>query len=127
LPAGLAGLFLMGLLASGCAGFFGVSRNTERSSSIVGYLYPDQKDPLPPTSIPVLRLPLRVGIAFVPPVASGGYYGEPRISEMQKNALMQRVADEFKGRITSNPSSSSRRPTCAPRAALKTSIRSGSS
>jgi rhombotail lipoprotein len=98
LPAGLAGLFLVGLLASGCAGFFGVSRSTERSSSIVGYLYPDQKDPLPPTTIPVLRLPLRVGIAFVPPVASGGYYGQPRISEMQKNALMQRVADEFKGR-----------------------------
>ena len=73
---------------------FGLWGKTSRSSSVVGYLYPNQNNPLPPTSIPVLRLPLRVGIAFVP--ASNNE--EQGISEMQKAVLMQRVADEFKGR-----------------------------
>ena len=87
-------------LLGGCA-LLGLSRKSERSSSVVGFLYPNQNDPLPPTSIPVLRLPLRVGIAFVP--ASGdssnrGYYEQRGISEMQKTMLMQRVAAEFKGR-----------------------------
>lgn len=97
---GALGLITLGLLAGGCYSLFGSSRKTERSSSVVSFLYPDQKDPLPPTAIPVLRLPLRVGIAFVPSENAGnrGYYGEPAISEMQKTVLMQRVAEEFKGR-----------------------------
>lgn len=66
---------------------------TQRSSSVVTYLYPNQTNPLPPTSIPVLRLPLRVGIAFVP-----SDQGRSALSELQKNALLQRVADQFKGR-----------------------------
>jgi rhombotail lipoprotein len=91
--AGVAGLVVLGLLLGGCA-MFGLWHKTSRSSSVVGYLYPNQNNPLPPTSIPVLRLPLRVGIAFVP--ASNNE--EQGISEMQKAVLMQRVADEFKGR-----------------------------
>ena len=88
------------LLLGGCA-LFGLSRKSERSSSVVGFLYPNQSDPLPPTSIPVLRLPLRVGIAFVPAAGganNGNYYEQRGISEMQKTMLMQRVAAEFKGR-----------------------------
>jgi rhombotail lipoprotein len=84
-------LILLGsaLLLSGCYSTRG-PRKTERSSSVVNYLYPDQANPLPPTSIPVLRLPLRVGIAFVP--------GKSDISEQQKTVLLERVAAEFKGR-----------------------------
>ena len=84
-------LILLGsaLLLSGCFSTRG-PRKTERSSSVVNYLYPDQANPLPPTSIPVLRLPLRVGIAFVP--------GKSDISEQQKTVLLERVAAEFKGR-----------------------------
>jgi rhombotail lipoprotein len=91
----LCGLLFWG----GCVGFGG-RRRTDRSSSVVTFLYPNQANPLPPTGIPVLRLPLRVGIAFVP---SGGtnphHYQSPSdMSEMAKNALLQRVAAEFKGR-----------------------------
>ena len=92
------------LFCGGCAEIFGLSSHkSHRSSSVVAYLYPGKAEPLPPTSIPILRLPLRVGVAFVP--ASGGrgysegdYSFGAGLSEMQKNVLMRRVADEFKGR-----------------------------
>lgn len=76
-------------------------RRSGRSSSVVAFLYPDIKEPIAPSSIPVLRLPLRVGIAFVP--MGGGknpnyYPAGSGLSEMQKNQLLQRVAAEFKGR-----------------------------
>lgn len=87
------------LLTSGCLGITG-HRKAQRSSSVVSYLYPGKENPLAPTSIPVLRLPLRVGIAFVP---AAGARSDPfgfnsGISEYHKMALMRRVADEFKGR-----------------------------
>src|SRR3954464_12913490 len=96
-PVGGSGVMLV-LLGTGC--FTGMNRKTERSSSVVAYLYPNQNNPLPPTSIPVLRVPLRVGIAFVPSGSAngrGGYYQPASdVSEVQKNALLQRVAAEFK-------------------------------
>jgi len=48
----------------------------------------------------VLRLPLRVGVAFVPPGGrrNAGYVSTNGPSEAEKTALLQRVADEFKGR-----------------------------
>ncbi|PTX98603.1 rhombotarget lipoprotein [Opitutus sp. ER46] len=83
---------------SGCASFFRSSQQAQRSSSVVTYLYPKQANPVPPTAIPVLRLPLRVGIAFVP---AGGTTGSYRLgaglTEMQKTQLMRRVADQFRG------------------------------
>ena len=88
-PAFCVALLGSALLLGGCFSTRG-PRQTERSSSVVSYLYPDQANPLPPTSIPVLRLPLRVGIAFVP--------GKSDISEQQKTVLLERVAAEFKGR-----------------------------
>src|ERR687886_397276 len=36
------------------------------STSVVDYLYPDQRSVAETPSVPVLSLPLRVGIAFVP-------------------------------------------------------------
>ena len=97
----LAGLLLVvGLVALVGGGCFSMGgRKTERSSSVVNYLYPNQANPLPPTTIPVLRLPLRVGVAFVP--AGNGanrFYAESGITEVQKSALLERVAAEFKGR-----------------------------
>jgi rhombotail lipoprotein len=89
-------------IAFGLAGCFtGMSQKTERSSSVVAFLYPKETNPVPPTDIPVLRLPLRVGIAFVPSGrASGrGYYAsDSDLSELQKTQLLQRVAAEFRGR-----------------------------
>ncbi len=79
--------------ALGMAGCYGVmpQQKKAKSSSVVAFLYPKETNPLPPPGLPVLRLPLRVGIAFVP---SRGF----DISEMQKSALLGRVAAEFKGR-----------------------------
>jgi rhombotail lipoprotein len=89
------------LIGGGCYSLRG-PRKTERSSSVVAFLYPNESNPLPPTSIPVLRLPLRVGIAFVPSGAANARGGRfppvSDISEMQKTVLLQRVAAEFKGR-----------------------------
>jgi rhombotail lipoprotein len=83
------------LICGGCVS--GPFQKAHHSSSVVSFLYPGKDHPLPPTTIPVLRLPLRVGIAFVP---SGNQpnFGGDGISEMQKSALLQRVANEFKGR-----------------------------
>jgi len=81
-------------LLSGCALLLDSPQKTDRSSSVVNFLYPGQVNPLPPTDIPVLRLPLRVGIAFVPVAQAGsGAFSEP-----QKAALMERVAQEFRGK-----------------------------
>jgi rhombotail lipoprotein len=62
------------------------------SASVVDFLYPDTKDPVVSPGIPVLALPLRVGIAFVP--NPGG--GSPVLTEQRKIDLMQQVADHFK-------------------------------
>lgn len=67
-------------------------RKTEKSSSVVEFLYPRQTEPLVAPAVPVLRLPLRVGVAFVP--TTGGRSGD--FSEAQKAELLRRVADEFK-------------------------------
>ncbi|MBC7367863.1 MAG: rhombotarget lipoprotein [Undibacterium sp.] len=99
-PVMLLLIGLAALLTGGCFSMGG-PRKTERSSSVVAYLYPNQTNPLPPTSIPVLRLPLRVGIAFVPTgnAKSGGYYAADKgVSEQQKSVLLERVAAEFKNR-----------------------------
>jgi rhombotail lipoprotein len=97
-PAALLLIGLAALLTGGCFSMGG-PRKAERSSSVVAYLYPDQANPLPPTSIPVLRLPLRVGIAFVPTGAGKqGYRVDSGVSERQKSLLLERVAAEFKGR-----------------------------
>jgi rhombotail lipoprotein len=97
-PAALLLVGLGALVAGGCY-TAGGPRKTERSSSVVAYLYPDQANPLPPTSIPVLRLPLRVGIAFVPTgTGKHAYYADTGVSEQQKSLLLERVAAEFRGR-----------------------------
>lgn len=76
------------LAVTGCE----TGRNLHNSASVVDFLYPDSKNPVVTPEIPVLRLPLRVGIAFVP----GGAYGNAALSEKKKMDLMQQVADHFK-------------------------------
>jgi rhombotail lipoprotein len=49
--------------------------------------------------VPVLALPLRVGIAFVPESyqsPKGGYTPGPALDESRKQKLMEQVADHFK-------------------------------
>jgi rhombotail lipoprotein len=90
----LATVIVFGVI--GCETF---SRKHGRSSSIVNYLYPKDSRPIANQTIPVLNLPLRVGIAFVPPNsgANSNYsFDETGLSEMQKTVLMQKVRDSFK-------------------------------
>jgi rhombotail lipoprotein len=87
-------------LLAGCSSMWSGARGSDRSSSVVAFLYPGETNPLPSTDVPVLRLPLRVGVAFVPPpAAKPGHWPPPGgIVEASKAALMERVAREFRGK-----------------------------
>jgi rhombotail lipoprotein len=90
-------LLLVPLLLGGCFGWHNDSRQ-HQSSSVVQFLYPDQSQPFIQPSIPTLRLPLRVGIAFVPPATSKhGYYGSDQsFPESKKAELLRQVSNEFR-------------------------------
>lgn len=90
---------LMIFLTTGCVGFWG-NRDRHEASSIVQFLYPDKNQPFIQPQIPTLRLPLRVGVAFIPNGISDGRHGFQRVqanfSEQQKTELMRKVAAQFK-------------------------------
>jgi rhombotail lipoprotein len=67
-------------------------RSTYHSSSVVQYLYPDQKIPVETPQIPRLSLPIKVGIAFVPET-TGRHYN---LTEKDKTDLMKEVSDHFR-------------------------------
>lgn len=77
---------------------------TRHATSTVDYLYPNTKDPIVTPAIPVLTLPMRVGIAFVPGDGGGNYGGGLLtvhkqsfiLTEKKKMDLMQEVANHFK-------------------------------
>lgn len=93
--ATLAATLALGL--TGCVGFWGQRRHHE-ASSVVQFLYPDQM-PFVQPQIPTLRLPLRVGVAFVPAGLPGGRGFSPidaGFTEQHKTELMRQVAGQFK-------------------------------
>ena len=84
---------------TGCVGMWGDRRHHE-SSSVVQFLYPNKDRPFIQPQIPTLRLPLRVGVAFIPPGnpenPSGSYSVQANFTEQQKTDLMRKVAAQFK-------------------------------
>ncbi|HYF56890.1 MAG TPA: rhombotarget lipoprotein [Salinarimonas sp.] len=93
----ISSLFVVGALAlalPGCAMWSGGSRQ-HQSSSVVQFLYPDKDQPFIVPSIPTLRLPLRVGVAFVPP-GQHGYQSSSSFPEARKSELLRQIAGEFK-------------------------------
>ncbi|OGS94691.1 MAG: rhombotarget lipoprotein [Gallionellales bacterium RIFCSPLOWO2_02_FULL_57_47] len=91
-------------LIGGCA-----TGTTKHATSVVDYLFPDTKEPVVTPGIPVLTLPLRVGIAFVPSDSTKGgrgsqfrggfppfHGGALALTEKRKADLMQEVANHFK-------------------------------
>jgi len=85
-----------------CAGW---QRPKHYASSVVEYLYPNKAEPVETPTVPVLTLPMKVAIAFVPEYEPGraGYrpYTTLRssgaaLSETEKMRLMRQVAAEFK-------------------------------
>ena len=97
-----ARILALGALAliAGCAIFN--ANNHHEASSVMAYLYPKRSNghvDIP--TIPVLSLPLRVGVAFVPEQMNrqGGNFiswENERFTEKQKIALMKQVSDSFK-------------------------------
>src|ERR1044071_9059485 len=90
------------LLIAGCAMLGMTDNNHRQASSIMAYLYPRHADThIDSPSVPVLSLPLRVGVAFVPEQSnkSGANYvswENERFTEKQKMVLMKEVSDSFK-------------------------------
>lgn len=69
------------------------TRSTRNATSVVDFLYPDSRPEETP-QIPVLTLPIRVGVAFVP----GGHrrHGTHSVlTEEQRIELLEKVADHF--------------------------------
>jgi rhombotail lipoprotein len=92
-------LATVAVLVAGCDTFWG-TRDHHRASNLYSYLYPGQKEHVDAPGVPVLSLPLRVGIAFVPAGVGGrnNYsFGEDQnFSESQKLELMKQISGEFK-------------------------------
>jgi rhombotail lipoprotein len=102
----LSGLLVILLMVGGAGGC--ATGETHHVTSAVDYLYPD-KEPVVAPGIPLLNIPLRVGIAFVP--SSGGLDSRGRrtsgefipyqsgdivLTEKRRMDLMQEVATYFK-------------------------------
>ena len=95
----LAMLAALAALAAGCSTW--QRRETHRANSLYNYLYAGQPGHVDAETIPVLSLPLRVGIAFVPPDSprsGGGYFpsSDAVLSENQRMDLMEKIAGQFK-------------------------------
>lgn len=84
---------LAALLVSGCVGMFGHgTQRHHRSSSLVQFLYPGGAPPAQ-TAPPVMKLPLTVGVAFLPPVGGTG-----ALDDAEKNRVLEQVRARFKSR-----------------------------
>lgn len=72
--------------------------NRHQASSVVQFLYPGKDQPIVQPTIPTLRLPLRVGVAFVPQSVGPGnaYVSNRGFSEAKKSELLRTVAEKFK-------------------------------
>jgi len=91
-------LLLLSLTFAGCA------TTTRNATSVVDYLYPNTREPVVAPSVPVLTLPVRMGIAFVPGAVRDDQSGRPlqsqrrgfALTEKRRMDVMQEVAKHFK-------------------------------
>ena len=88
------GLILGTALLAACS-FWGSAGRQGVSSSLVDYLYPQGEiPPSPEGQVPNLKLPLTVGLAFVPAQSAGGQV----LTETQRIKLLNDVKAAFAGR-----------------------------
>jgi len=93
---GVTSLLVCAIL--GVAGCMNGSRSGQ-GTSVMQFLYPKQRDHIEQVASPVLSLPLRVGIAFVPAGSGnqGGYWAaDTQLTEAKKQQLMKQVAEQFR-------------------------------
>ncbi|MDG1910430.1 MAG: hypothetical protein P8I81_16370, partial [Pseudomonadales bacterium] len=81
-------LVILGLvtLLSACQ-----TNSNYRNSSVVDYLYPESKNQQVSQEIPILTLPLKIGIAFTP----SGFNARDALHEVKKIELMNSISDHF--------------------------------
>ena len=85
---------VLALLLASCATYFGQEGRRGVSGSLVDYLYPDgQVPPKHEETTPYLRLPLTVGLAFVPPQEGTSF----SLPEARKTQLLEEVRQKFVG------------------------------
>lgn len=68
---------------------------THNTSSLVDFLYPGSRTPPPQNAVPELRVPLRVGLAFLPSQAS---FGNNQLDAAHKAELLERIRRHFADR-----------------------------
>jgi rhombotail lipoprotein len=87
---------LAAVALTACTSFWHMGTSNARkgvSSSLVNYLYPSGEEPPPYNeTVPLLELPLRVGIAFVPTTSTTDI---PGLSEATKMGLLDKVKAQF--------------------------------
>lgn len=74
---------------------------TRYAASVVDFLYPGVQAPAVSEEIPVLSLPVRVGVAFVPSGRSGAQgrqLAQEALTEDRRLALLETVAEHFEQR-----------------------------
>lgn len=86
-------LALVALVLGGC-GTLGPRVGARQAASVVDYLYPASQPPQPSEAVTRLKLPVRVGIAFVP----AGRAGVRGIPESQRVEMLARVKASFEAR-----------------------------
>ncbi|SFF79818.1 rhombotarget lipoprotein [Neptunomonas qingdaonensis] len=85
---------VIALFLTSCASYFGLEGRRGVSSSLVDYLYPDgQVPPKHDETTPHLRLPLTVGLAFVPSEKGTSF----SLPEAKKTQLLEVVKQKFVG------------------------------
>jgi rhombotail lipoprotein len=70
------------------------SRTTRHASSVVEFLYPGKERVVIQPSIPHLKIPLNVGIAFVP--SSRYRYARHDLDPALRRSLMERISSQFR-------------------------------
>jgi len=81
-------LLPLGACASGVHG--------RQTSSVIDYLYPGQRDVAIQPAVPVLRLPLKVGVAFTPESEGLRSSRGQSFSEKDKLDLMREISERFR-------------------------------
>lgn len=88
------------IAVTGCGTFWlGRDPGERHASSVVKFLYPNSLDHVDKPGVPVLTLPLRVGVAFVPEDTARRtehFSKSPGLSEQEKVSLLRAVSDEFR-------------------------------
>jgi rhombotail lipoprotein len=94
-------LLVVAFFVSGCALFNHAActpncgSQTHNTSSLVSYLYPDGNAPPLENAVPELRVPLRVGLAFLPSQAS---FGGAQLDAAHKQELLEQIRKRFSDR-----------------------------